>query len=266
MCLKKIDIKNYNNNGFLEIKNFFPQKIIKEIRNQLSKIIMDVCIDMKIPYRSDKFDYLINKILPIIYKKNKKKGSYIFDVSSRLNIFKNLTNYEKSINVISKLLGIKREEIISAKFSLFLFTKYHKSHAIGWHQESGYYSDLNFKEFQFLKKENSLFTWIPLTPTSHGNGALLLMPKSHLEKKVIHKPNLFSDRYKKSWDKRGELYIDNIYNMKKKYKEKEISSKPKDIIFVNSNTLHKSGLNKYNKTRVGVIMRFGERFENSKFK
>ena len=49
MCLKKIDIKNYNNNGFLEIKNFFPQKIIKEIRNQLSKIIMDVCIDMKIP-------------------------------------------------------------------------------------------------------------------------------------------------------------------------------------------------------------------------
>ena len=72
---KKIDIKNYNNNGFLEIKNFFfPQKIIKEIRNQLSKIIMDVCIDMKIPYRSDKFDYLINKILPIIYKKNKKKG------------------------------------------------------------------------------------------------------------------------------------------------------------------------------------------------
>ena len=37
------------------------------------------------------FDYLINKILPI-YKKNKKKGSYIFDVSSRLKYIKNLTN------------------------------------------------------------------------------------------------------------------------------------------------------------------------------
>ena len=93
----------------------------------------------------------------------------------------------------------------------------------------------------------------------------MLIPKSHLEKKVIHKPNLFSDRYKKAGTKEVS-YIDNIYNMKKKYKEKEISLKPKDIIFVNSNTLHKSGLNKYNKTRVGVIMRFGERFENSKFK
>ncbi len=130
----------------------------------------------------------------------------------------------------------------------------------------GYYSDPNFKEFQFLKKENSLFTWIPLTATSHGNGALLLMPKSHLEKEVIHKQNLFTDRYKQSWDKRGELYIENLNSMKKKYKEKEICSRPKDIIFINSNTLHKSGLNKFNKTRVGVIMRFGESFEISKFK
>lgn len=266
MFLKKIDIENYNNTGFLEIKDFFPEKVINEIKNQLGQIIIDVCTDLRISRKSDKFDYLINKILPIIYKKNKKKGSYIFDVSSRLNIFKNLTNYKKSIKIISKLLNIKKEKILSAKFSLFLFTKYHKSHSIGWHQESGYYSDPNFKEFQFLKKENSLFTWIPLTATSHGNGALLLMPKSHLEKEVIHKQNLFTDRYKQSWDKRGELYIENLNSMKKKYKEKEICSRPKDIIFINSNTLHKSGLNKFNKTRVGVIMRFGESFEISKFK
>ena len=90
------------------------------------------------------------------------------------------------------------------------------------------------------------------------------MPKSHLEKKVIHKQIYFLIDIKKAGTKEVS-YIDNIYNMKKNTKRKKFF-KPKDIIFVNSNTLHKSGLNKYNKTRVGVIIRFGERFENSKFK
>jgi ectoine hydroxylase-related dioxygenase (phytanoyl-CoA dioxygenase family) len=46
-----------------------------------------------------------------------------------------------------------------------------------------------------------------------------------------------------------------------KYKSKTISSNPGDIIFVDFNTLHKSGINTSNKTRVGVIMRFGEKLD-----
>ncbi len=122
MFLKKIDIENYKKTNFLEIKDFFPEKVINEIKNQLGQIIIDVCTDLRISRKSDKFDYLINKILPIIYKKNKKKGSYIFDVSSRLNIFKNLTNYKKSIKIILLFLKHKKRKNICCKvFIIFIY-------------------------------------------------------------------------------------------------------------------------------------------------
>ena len=76
--------------------------------------------------------------------------------------------------------------------------------------------------------------------------------------------NLFKNRYEVSPNTRGELYISNFKLLKKKYKEIEISSKSGDIIFVNSNILHKSGKNFTDKTRVGVIMRFGKKSEITK--
>ncbi len=255
-----LDKKKYLNEGYLNIKNFIPKSIILGIKKELSHIIIDTANKLELNIKNDNFRYLIDEILPKIYKRDKNKGAYIFDVSTRLNIFRDLTNYKKTINIVSKLLGLKKNQIISAKFSLFLFTKYHKKNAIGWHQESGYYSDPKNKNFQYLKKNNSLFTWIPITDTWPGNGALVLMPRSHKEKNISHNKNLFSERYKINSNKRGEIYIKNINKIQKKYLKKEISSKSGDIIFVDSNTLHKSGKNITNKTRVGVIMRFGERF------
>ncbi len=252
--------KKYFDDGYIKIKNFIPNSIIFGIKKELSNIIIDSAKSLSLNIIKNNFNYLIDDILPQIYKKNKNKGAYIFDVSSRLNILRDLTNYSKTISVISKLLNLKKNQIISAKFSLFLFTKYHKNNAIGWHQESGYYSNPKNNNFQYLKKNNSLFTWIPITDTWPGNGALVLMPKSHNEKNVFHNKNSFSKRYEVSPNKRGEIYIKDINKIEKKYSKKEISSKSGDIIFVDSNTLHKSGKNDTNKTRVGVIMRFGERF------
>ncbi len=252
--------KKYFNEGYLNIKKFIPKSIILGIKKELSDIIIDTANSLSLKIKNDNFSYLIDDILPKIYKKDKDKGAYVFDVTSRLNIFRDLTNYKKTMNVISKLLNLKKNQIISAKFSLFLFTKYHKKNAIGWHQESGYYSDPKNKNFQYLKKNNSLFTWIPITDTWHGNGALVLMPRSHNAKNISHNKNLFSKRYKGSLNRRGEIYIKNLSKVERKYPKKEISSKSGDIIFVDSNTLHKSGKNITNKTRVGVIMRFGERF------
>lgn len=258
--------EKYDLDGYIKLKNFLPKFFISKIKKELSDIIIEVSNDMSISYNKKEFNYLINETLPKIYKKNKSKGAYIFDVASRLNIFRDLTNYKKTINVISKILKLPSSKIISAKFSLFLFTKHHKSHSIGWHQESGYYSDPNFKEFQYLDKEKSLFTWIPITDTWLGNGALEVLHKSHNEKNIIHNQNPFKDRYKLNPNKRGELYINNLNLLKKKYKEKVIPSKSGDVIIVNSNTLHKSGKNITNKTRVGVIMRFGEKYNLKKWK
>lgn len=255
----KSDLTTFNSNGFLIKKKFFLDKDILIIQKQISKIILNVCKEINIKPKKNNFDFVVNNILPQIYKKDKKLGSYVFDTLSRLNIFKDLTNNKKNIKKIAELLNINKTELLSAKFSLFLFTKLHKSQAIGWHQESGYYSDPNLKTFEYLKKTNSLFTWIPLTKTKPGNGALVLKPKSHNLKEIMHSKNSFDDRYKVSPNKRGEVYIQNFEKIFKNYKSKTISSNPGDIIFVDFNTLHKSGLNTTNKTRVGVIMRFGEK-------
>ena len=257
----KINKKNYKINGYIKIKNFLPKSLLLKIKTELSDIIFGVAKHLLIKVEKNDFDYLINNILPKIYNKDKTKGAYIFDVASRLNVFRDLTNYSKTIKTISTLLEIPSSKILSAKFSLFLFTKYHKKNSIGWHQESGYYSDPKFKEYQYLDKNNSMFTWIPITNTWSGNGALVLLSKSHNEKNILHNKNLFKNRYEVSPNTRGELYISNFKLLKKKYKEIEISSKSGDIIFVNSNILHKSGKNFTDKTRVGVIMRFGKESE-----
>ena len=59
-------------------------------------------------------------------------------------------------------------------------------------------------KFSIFKKNNSLFTWIPITDTWPGNGVIVLMPRSHKEKNISHNKNLFSDRYKVNSNKRGE--------------------------------------------------------------
>ena len=259
----KMNKKKYEIDGYIKLRNFLPKFLILKIKKELSEIIMEVAKNMSLKLKKRDFNYLINEILPKIYKKDKKKGAYIFDVASRLNIFRDLTNYKQTIEIISKILEIPSNKIISAKFSLFLFTKYHKKHSIGWHQESGYYSDPNFKDFQYIDKNQSLFTWIPITDTWLGNGVLEILNKSHNERNLIHNKNFFQNRYELSFNKRGELYINNFNFLKKKYKERVISSKNGDIIIVNSNTLHKSGKNITNKTRIGVIMRFGNKYKLS---
>jgi ectoine hydroxylase-related dioxygenase (phytanoyl-CoA dioxygenase family) len=255
------EFNKFNTEGFVVKKKFFSKSEILTIQKKISEIIINVSEEINIKSKKKDFYFLINNTLPKIYKKNKKMGSYIFDTLSRLNIFRDLTNNKKTINKICEILKINKKDLLSAKFSLFLFTKLHKNHAIGWHQESAYYSDPNFKEFQFIKKTNSLFTWIPLTKTYPGNGALILKPGSHNITSLKHIKNNFNNRYKGSWNKRGEIYIKNFEKISMKYKSKTISSNPGDIIFVDFNTLHKSGINKSNKTRVGVIMRFGEKLD-----
>ena len=74
----KMNKKKYEIDGYIKLRNFLPKFLILKIKKELSEIIMEVAKNMSLKLKKRDFNYLINEILPKIYKKDKKKRCLYF--------------------------------------------------------------------------------------------------------------------------------------------------------------------------------------------
>ena len=116
-----------------------------------------------------------------------------------------------------------------------------KRTAYGWHQEKPYYKNISTIHFQFPI----------LNAFSKKNGTMSILSGSH--KLGFIKKTITNQQHKKS----VYSYIPkDIRKIEKKFVEKSIIMKLKDIVVFDENVLHRSNKNLTNKIRFAGTVRY----------
>ena len=241
--VKQIE-KFYKQNGYVCIKNLVDKKLIKDIFSSIIDIYNKYSSNkIKIKIKNDIYkDINFHKKLINFRKINKKKFGLIYDDLQITACSNYLARDPRLLKLASILLSEKKEKSLAVSGVMTrLDCPFDQRNKLDWHQEHRYYLQNDFGK-------NGLFMHIPLHDVDENSGSLKVKPKSHKEKLIKIKP---IKRKSKSES------LNYNYNSKTldKYKVVSVEMKKGDLIFVNLDTLHASGINQSKKVRFSLISR-----------
>ena len=228
----KKDKNKFTEKGYLVKSNFFNKNFLKSYKIQLYQNLNNL-----LPIKQKINDNNIDKLLKNLYSKDKKKFVSFYNLAQNLKCSYELCCNSKLTKFVSKLLGVNNNSIVLGDITVRLDNANGKMGLLDWHQESTFYPELkNYKK--------SILVWFPLTKIKKNSGGLVLLEKSHKKKLV----------YKKLTINKNPTYPEiNKFKINKKY---NFVGEIGDVLFINMNTLHKSGKNKSNKFRLSIACRF----------
>jgi phytanoyl-CoA hydroxylase len=215
------NLKKYNEDGFVIIRNLLPKASIPIIKKEITKISKILVKDFKPPYVHLTKDFKLNTA----HHLNK-----IFPKSKLMKLAKN-----KKINA---LLEKKfKEKILMKNFEIF--AKPNKTGGrVPFHQDNFYWN---------IKDEKAANLWIALNKVNKLNGGIIYYKGSH---KLGLKKHTKSNVPGSSQELQKKI-IDKI-----KLKKVSPNLNPGDCIVHHCNVVHGSSKNKSKKKRLGVAIRF----------
>lgn len=247
----KIDLKTFNKNikkyrnflnknGYLIITNVLNKKDFENIK----KLILNTAkihINFKKKKISGLDDPHFNKELIKLRKKNKKIFAYFFDTLQTSIASYQLWTNTKIMKIVKKIMACEIDTISATDFLIRIDSPIDKRNKLEWHQDSAYFRQNN-------KGYNGLNCWTPLTKLPFNMGPLEFLVKSHklgLVKAKKERPGKFRSLQRK---------IDHklIKNLKIKKFELNLG----DFIFLNMDTVHRSGENSSKIFRMSSICRY----------
>ena len=165
--LNSNDIKFYNENGFLRIKNFITKSEISDYRSKLENL-NDGSIEIG-NQRNDLGKHAGKS------KTGKENITQIMFPSDFIPSLNESNFFIKSKIVACELLGNDMAmdmDMLVEKFP-------HTNTATPWHQDSAYWP-------KGLKDTRSLSCWLAIDDATIDNGCMWYVPGSHLQKKLKH--------------------------------------------------------------------------------
>lgn len=213
----------YKKNGWEDVKNCIPQKLLKNFRKDLDNIA-----------KSNKYNNF-NSLIVNLSKKNKNKLRDINILSNRLTSFLEICVYLKKF--YKKYYKKSNVYLIDAQ----LLPGLPKDNRLtyDYHQESNYKK--NFK--------NILNIHFPVYfKSTKENGTMSSLTGTHL---------LGNLNYKKRERKQGFTHLlpENIDKIKSQYNEKFHVLNCGDAVFFDQNLIHKSNYNYSSKCRICCVVR-----------
>jgi len=252
--IKIINSKDFLKNPNKSI-NFYYQNgylIIKKVFTKLDyKFLLDT-----IYYNANKFskskknkisnDYnqtlsIINSELTKLRKNDKSYFSKLYDSLQHTAALYKLCSSSKVINIVEKLLNTDKEIIGATAIQLRLDSPLDSRNKLNWHQDSAFFRQNN-------NGNNAMSTWIPLQKTSFDTGPLEFLEKSHKLGNLK-----FKHKNVEKYETVQKQVSDKII---KKFDLKQFELDIGDVIFLNFDTIHRSGLNKSNIFRMVAICRY----------
>ena len=231
------DLKFFNKNGYLIIKNLIPKKKINYILGSVKDYI-------KFNFSNYSNQYVsTDNILKELRKKNKKKFGTFFDSFQTLGCASNILTEEKILLNVSKLLKTKFNNLTFTDFSIRFDPPLDERNSLGWHQDSSYFR-------QNSDGRNGIVVWSPLVDLNKKMGPLEFLKNSHNTKTFSIKKIKSHSRY--TSDSRE---INNQITKKFKIISPD-NIKSGDAIIMNLNMIHRSGKNLSNKFRISIIGRY----------
>lgn len=228
--INKKDIQLYDKKGYIVIKNFLQKKEKKDFSLELFKVYSKI---LKKEINSKNIHKIISD-----FEKQKKydelysafnnycKNQYFKKISKRLSSLAKKIHKNKKFKVVNTgmAIGIKNSTRTAYK----------------WHQEKPYYKNIETIHFQFpaygiCNKKNGTMS---VMEGSHNIGFEKKLKNIKLHKKSI---NSFVPR--------------NINKLKKKFTERSVILKERDLVMFNQCLLHKTNSNRSNRIRFAANLR-----------
>lgn len=221
MILKnKLELRDkFNKDGFIVLRKFFSKKLVSSISDKLDSFIISESKKIK------------NRKRFINFTEGKKVNS--FHKMDNLPQVKKIKKDKKLILIIESLFGEKIKEMGSELFAKPAL----KGLASPFHQDNHYWC---------LDNAKAVTVWIALDKSSRSNGGVEYFVGSHKGKLLKHVP---------SYSPGSSQKIKNL-KLLKKYKRNVPKLFEGDCIIHHSLIAHGSGVNKSNKSRKGLTVRF----------
>ncbi len=227
----------YNQNGFVLVKKLLSKSSIKKIQKTILNRSRFYIKNGK-KYKSIYDKNFHSNLIKLKKKEPKKFGSLYDSIQKSLQLYsiileKKLTEHLKSLTKLSQ------ENMSFNGENIRMDLPNDKLHHLEWHQDRSYY-------FQNRDGNKGLVLWIPLINLKKNIGPLRVCVSSHKDG--------FLDNYKKFRKNSKHSFQRKIY-LKKKYKVFSESLQEGDVIFMNKNTIHASGVNKSDFIRFSLQVR-----------
>lgn len=220
MNLTKEQVEEFNENGFLVLKNFADKKLCDEILETTQKHIKE----MIPPYESEQ-EYL----------KDGSKGETLRrlrQVYQREDIYKNWMSNKEIRPILKQILG--ETPVITLAHHNSIMTKMpHESSKTTWHQDRRYWN---------YENDNLVSIWLSLGDEFLENGLLEFIPKSH---KMNFSKDQFDERtaFREDLEKNKEIIDTKVHTLLQKG----------DVVLFHCRTLHYASKNYTDKAKVSFV-------------
>jgi len=245
-------VKEFHDNGYVILKQFFSKDEIDSVVNLIKRLILNE--GKKIGGKTyEKLQDMDSEKLPhegilLLKSINHEHMRRVVDQLNVSSYFHKFITNEKIINLAKEVTGAEKPEDVAFSFPFFrvdLPAKYKEEKnrfSLHWHQDSGYY-DLR------VSKTNSVVINTPVFDCGKTQGCLVVKKRSHKEGPVKHQEH-YEDEEKK---KHRRVVIPN--EVLQKYDDVFVETISGDIFINHFNTFHLSGLNESNMVRYTMLVR-----------
>jgi ectoine hydroxylase-related dioxygenase (phytanoyl-CoA dioxygenase family) len=174
-------------------------------------------------------------------KKNRKKFAYFFDTLQTSSALINFWTNSKILKIIEKIMKCNKAFISATDLLLRMDSPVDERNKLDWHQDSAY-----FKQNKY--GYNGLNCWTTLTRLTYDMGPLEILEKSH-------KVGCLKVKKKRN-NKFGSLQRKISEKITNKFILKKFEMNPGDVLFMDMDTMHRSGSNLSKIFRFSSICRY----------
>lgn len=229
--------KDFEENGYVIIKNFFSKKTILDAKKEIyfcSKALMKK--KDKIKFNAKNFDFFIKQSL----KKNPKFSSKFYDISKKFLSMHGFVFNQKIILLAKYLLKTNNVGILNRAYGYRMDKPNDKKFLTQLHQDY----------IQNLGSPEGLVFYNSLKNVKNINGPVIIYEGSH-------KLGLLSAKISKNKISKSRSYILNISKSHlKKFKKVKLLIKEGDLAVFDFLLLHHSSFNYSNEIRWSMVSRF----------
>lgn len=238
--------KNYLDNGYVVLRDFFPKNILERFKNSLSGHIINQLNKHKLKNFKDPLNNGLIELNKIRADKNKLDSiQIIYNTVRKLPELFELMSDEKLLRVVKRLSGLEK---INSNLSPYIWEAFCRidpprdgTYDLKWHQES-YFT---------LPNSNSVQLWAPMINdvSLEETGTISAIKKSHLNGELTHSIVRHNDNYI------SESIKDEKINSIDRDHE-NFSLKVGDVLLFHENLIHKTINNKGKKVRYTMVVNY----------
>lgn len=243
--ISKDEIFEFENNGFLLIKNIISSSLIDSFQEAFFNLFSNLCGET-IPCNWD--DPIVHEKINKYRREDPLLIKKLYFTAKQIKSYQDLFRDNNLSNLLEQIFKVSSNYLIFSEYQFRFDVPLDTNYIHNWHQDSAYYP-------QDPYGRNSVVVNITIQDNTENMGIPNILVGSHKGGKLNFDDNTGIN------SKIMQLNVSSDYIDKTKIKIPE--TKKGDVILYHMNLIHKSGYNSSGKTRFSAISRVFNPLEKS---